>query len=244
MAASENINKICRIDSIEELTEELQIIIRNWGFERFAYLCSPKNSRDATESDPPIMVSNFPVEWIAHYRRESLYCTDPIFAVARNNRDVFSWTAEGLESCPTPEWHRFIQKTNRFPVNRGVTAPIHGPRSELAVFTLDTSNIQEAPERLVEQIGPELFLTAQYTHNTVRNKFLNISANEKTRLTARQEECLYWTAQGKTSWEVSNIVGISEATANFHLKNAVVKLDASNKCHAVSKAISHGILQL
>lgn len=65
-----------------------------------------------------------------------------------------------------------------------------------------------------------------------------------TKLTERERECLIWIAQGKTSWEASVILGISESTTTFHLRNAVLKLKASNRTHAVAKALQSGIITL
>ncbi|WP_367716208.1 autoinducer binding domain-containing protein [Nitratireductor sp. GISD-1A_MAKvit] len=61
------------------------------------------------------------------------------------------------------------------------------------------------------------------------------------RLTPREKECLQWAAQGKSEWEVSQILGISEHTAEKHLLNAKTKLGASNRVHAVAEAIRCGI---
>jgi DNA-binding CsgD family transcriptional regulator len=62
------------------------------------------------------------------------------------------------------------------------------------------------------------------------------------KLSPRQAEVLRWTAEGKTSWEISVIMHCTEATVNYHLKQLFVKLDASNKTHAVSKAFTFGLL--
>lgn len=62
-------------------------------------------------------------------------------------------------------------------------------------------------------------------------------------LTQRESECLTWTANGKTSWEISVILGVSESTATFHLRNAGVKLKASNRAHAVAKALHLGLIE-
>lgn len=61
-------------------------------------------------------------------------------------------------------------------------------------------------------------------------------------LTQREAECLTWTARGKTSWEISVILGFSESTATFHLRNAGAKLKASNRANAVAKAIHLGLI--
>ena len=62
------------------------------------------------------------------------------------------------------------------------------------------------------------------------------------RLTPREAEVLRWTMDGKTAWEVGAILGITERTAVLHLSNATRKLDASNKHHAVLKALRLGLI--
>ncbi|MFK8082152.1 MAG: substrate-binding domain-containing protein [Granulosicoccus sp.] len=66
---------------------------------------------------------------------------------------------------------------------------------------------------------------------------------EKISLTQRETECLTWTARGKTSWEISVILGFSESTATFHLRNAGAKLKASNRANAVAIAIHLGLIE-
>ncbi len=61
-------------------------------------------------------------------------------------------------------------------------------------------------------------------------------------LTARELECLAWAAQGKSEWEMSRILGISEHTAEKHLINARVKLGAVNRVHAVAMALRRGVI--
>ena len=64
----------------------------------------------------------------------------------------------------------------------------------------------------------------------------------ENRLTQREIEVLKWTADGKTSQDVSTILAISVDTVNFHVKNAVAKLNACNKTAAVVRAAEMGIL--
>lgn len=61
-------------------------------------------------------------------------------------------------------------------------------------------------------------------------------------LTAREVEVLRWTADGKTSREIGDIMSISEHTVNFHIKNSLLKLNASNKTAGVIKAALMGLL--
>jgi DNA-binding CsgD family transcriptional regulator len=61
-------------------------------------------------------------------------------------------------------------------------------------------------------------------------------------LTARERECLHWCAEGKTSEDISVILGLSAHTVNHYLTNATKKLDAVNRLHAVTIAYKRGLL--
>jgi DNA-binding CsgD family transcriptional regulator len=62
-------------------------------------------------------------------------------------------------------------------------------------------------------------------------------------LTSREHECLHWLAEGKTSWEISRILSISERTAVFHINNCMMKLGAKNRVQAIMKAVRANVLK-
>ena len=62
-------------------------------------------------------------------------------------------------------------------------------------------------------------------------------------LTGRELECLRWTMEGKTAWEVGAILGITERTAVLHINNAMHKLNCTNKHQAVLKALRLGLIR-
>ncbi|MEN4921571.1 helix-turn-helix transcriptional regulator [Achromobacter spanius] len=62
------------------------------------------------------------------------------------------------------------------------------------------------------------------------------------RLSERQAACLHWSAAGKTSWETSRILGVSESTVNFHLRNACTRLGVRGRRAAVIAALRLGLL--
>ena len=62
-------------------------------------------------------------------------------------------------------------------------------------------------------------------------------------LTGRELECLRWTMEGKTAWEVGKILSISQQTAVRHVNNATHKLGCINKHQAVLKALRLGLIR-
>lgn len=64
----------------------------------------------------------------------------------------------------------------------------------------------------------------------------------KSELTEREKECLYWAAEGKTAWETAKILKISKRTVVFHLQNASRKLNAANCQNAIARAVVLGLI--
>jgi len=54
---------------------------------------------------------------------------------------------------------------------------------------------------------------------------------------------LTWTAAGKTSAEIAEILGLSEHTVNHYLNKATKKLDTVNRTQAVAKALRVGLIE-
>ncbi|MCA1544681.1 LuxR family transcriptional regulator [Bradyrhizobium sp. CCBAU 45321] len=48
-------------------------------------------------------------------------------------------------------------------------------------------------------------------------------------LSERERQCLRWVEEGKSSWEIGVILNVSLNTVNFHLKNAMRKLETSTR---------------
>ncbi|WJH40450.1 helix-turn-helix transcriptional regulator [Aliirhizobium terrae] len=56
-------------------------------------------------------------------------------------------------------------------------------------------------------------------------------------LTTRELEVVRWTAQGKTSAEIGQILSLSDHTVNAYMTNAIKKLDCVNRTQLVAKAL-------
>lgn len=67
--------------------------------------------------------------------------------------------------------------------------------------------------------------------------------SRKNSLSHRECEVLRWAAEGKTSYEIGIILGLTERTINFHIARSIMKLGASNKTNAVVKAMQRGLIE-
>jgi DNA-binding response OmpR family regulator len=62
-------------------------------------------------------------------------------------------------------------------------------------------------------------------------------------LNDREIEALTWVARGKTSAEISKILGLAKRTVDFHLDNARAKLGVSTRVQAAIKAASARLIE-
>lgn len=67
-----------------------------------------------------------------------------------------------------------------------------------------------------------------------------LTANRRALLTCREEQVLRWTADGKTSPEIAQILALSVHTVNFHIKQAMAKLGAATKAAAAASLVAQG----
>jgi LuxR family quorum-sensing system transcriptional regulator SolR len=91
--------------------------------------------------------------------------------------------------------------------------------------------------------GARMAWLAQCTHAGMSRLLLpKLVPEALVAMTSREREVLRWTAEGKTAFEISQILTVSERTVNFHINNVVLKLGASNKTQAAVKATALGML--
>src|SRR5580704_7683528 len=62
-------------------------------------------------------------------------------------------------------------------------------------------------------------------------------------LNEREVETLTWSARGKTSAEIAQILGLSKRTVDFHIDNARTKLGAATRVEAAIKAATGHLIE-
>ena len=85
------------------------------------------------------------------------------------------------------------------------------------------------------------FLTANRAELIARCR-VKVAQRSPVSLSARELEVVRWTAQGKTSLEIGQILSLSDHTVNAYMTNAIRKLDCVNRTQLVAKAIRMKII--
>lgn len=225
----------------EALRATLTDYAASLGLPYFSYLMM-KDETGAETEDEGNFLTNYPAEWEERYTRKLFRFYDPVALKTRQSRLPFFWDNRGFLRPYRKDQRRVFHEAKAFAISAGYSIPIAGPRGDVGVFSLIASR-QGDIDDAIGHAGGEIYLRAVQIHDMmVRRTDSGNDAGDDHGLSARETECLRWTADGKTSDQISKIVSISAATVNFHLKNAVGKLGAANRHHAAIIAIRNGII--
>ncbi len=189
-----------------------------------------------------VMLSNFPAAWSELYFQQRTAAQDPLLRYSFSNTAPVLWRdLLGMPGYDGPGDHAFMATCAQFGLHSGVTVPLTPPTGQTAFFSLVSSD----PALGAEELG-NMLPAAGIFSNYLFDAYMRIDRidNPKVQeLTARELECVFWACEGKTAWEMAQIVGVAERTINFHLTSVIRKLGAANRQHAVAKAVMYGLVK-
>jgi LuxR family transcriptional regulator, quorum-sensing system regulator BjaR1 len=110
-----------------------------------------------------------------------------------------------------------------------VCATSYGRHRTIASLHLGVRDPDLAPEDALAVQLAGLMLTERLM------TFAGPPGEDDVRLTPRERDALAWVAEGKSDWEISVILGVSETTVRFHVDNARRKLGAVTRAQAVAR---------
>ncbi len=237
----ELIDGLARAETVESLHAICSQLCEQHGFERFIY-----GARIPTSFVKPyfIFISGYPKEWRDHYTANNYMALDPTVQYCSQNITPLSWGGVGELERESREVERFMSEARDFGIVSGVSFPVHTAQGDFAMLSLASEESQHKAQKRIQLILPLGQLFTAYLHEAVRRVFdSDVLSLAKVDLTHREKECLLWATEGKTTWETSQILNISERTVTFHLQNAQGKLDVNNRQQAVARAVSLGIIE-
>ena len=218
----------------KELFKTLLFLARELEFENCAYglriplpLSNPKT----------MMVNSYPADWQNQYQERNYLAVDPTVHLAMRSLAPIIWT-DNLFTKARELW----EEAHAHGLRYGWAQSIHDFNGAVGLLTLSRSDNPITEAELMEKRFKISWLT-QIGHLRMADLLTpKLMPEINVQLSNREIEVLRWTADGKTSNEISRILKISERTVNFHISNIVTKLNASNKISATIKAALLGLI--
>jgi len=174
-------------------------------------------------------------DWGVHYVANDTHRVEGVLRVAKRSISPLWWAQAKVHPILTKRERELFNVPSAFGWKDGFVTPVHNTDGSLSIVTLITNEPLELS--LVDQTTLRMLSLYYYSFSTAlaRNAAM-------TKLTERQRECLKWVSAGKTSWEISTILKISERTVLFHISEACRRLGVQSRAQAVAAAVVQGLI--
>lgn len=229
----EIIHQIRDAKTVDEVYVTLQKLTTNLGFD---YYLHAMKIRLAVSRPHVFVATSFPNSWSSLYKNNKYEARDPLVAHAFLNLTPAIWSDF---KHVNPD---FFSEAAQHGLHDGIVIPIFGSGGDqgmLSVCTGDKKTDVAQRNDLQELIAILHYLIPILYEQTCKLLKADLYLHDSS-LSERERTCLLWTADGKSAWEVAKILGVTERTVRFHIKNASEKLGANTGVHAVTRAISLG----
>lgn len=222
-----------RARNSEELRAEMDKFARQSGFEHFVYALSIIAPSLKSQH---YIINGFPREWHERYVSREYFKIDPVIHYAQTSSLPAIWSDAKFHNSQSQE---FWEEAGAVGLRAGMSFAVHGQPGVTGILSLsrDAQLNLPAPE-MAALIGRAQMFASMLHDAVVRIDLPRLLPEQNIAMTPRERECLKWSADGKTAWEIGQILSITERTVVFHMNNVIQKLGASNKIQAIVRAVS------
>lgn len=232
-----------RCGSQAELRDRFRAAARSRGFDTYAigYLPEGGAAPNAPVNPKPFLLLDWPTEWLELYARQGFARDDVILSEAARSTTPFTW-CEVKARRPGASAHIFAAASG-FGWNDGFVVPVHdpsGPAGErigiVSLAAADLRGFDAAAREGMAQLALAAFARA-------REFMRHSDPDEPPRLPPREREALALVAEGLDDSAIAGRMGISRATAHYHVESAKRRLRAKSRAQAVAVALTLRLLK-
>jgi LuxR family quorum sensing-dependent transcriptional regulator len=193
-----------------------------YGYTQAGYSC-----------DQEVFLVNLsnPQEWMNEYAQKDLISRDPV-------RIEFELRLKRREQHGVIVWDRYardlsgdekqvIELRKAHGLRWGFSVFCDSPRKDSA-FLISFARRSGASDRRAQRLA-----LLVVPHLNICRKRLNL-LELIGRLSRQEAAVAHWLVEGKTNWEISEILGVAPSTAKFHVANLLKKLRVTSRQKAVA----------
>ncbi|MCT4657237.1 MAG: LuxR family transcriptional regulator [Cohaesibacter sp.] len=225
------LDRIHQAASVPDVQEVLEEITQSYGFERYLVTSVPK---PVNADEQALLLTTWKNEWVFRYIAQDYISHDPVIPRLLQSDLPFEWSELGKDKPLSKKARMVMEEAHTLgEMKSGFCIPIYGPagaQDSISFATSQDHSLSEKDKRALHILG--IYAVARVRE--ILGKPREVSA---PKLTKREVDCLKWSSLGKTSWETSEILGISQATVDHYLHLAIQKLQATNRVQAVAEAM-------
>lgn len=221
----------------DDLADAMCAIATDLGFQYFALA---HHVDLAGAGATAIRLHNYPARWADYYEANGLGVSDPVHRASHRTSLGFRWTRIPSLVQLTPRDWQMLDRGRVAGIGDGFTVPANVPGE--AFGSCSFANEEGRP--IADAMLPLAQLAGDYAFEAARHVWHVRDADpaDAPRLTDRQRDCVLWAARGKSDWEISRILGVSEETVTRHIKLARERYGVEKRTSLAIRALFDGTL--
>ncbi len=215
----------------------LQEMTRELGFKQYALLHHVDLARPPAHS---INVMNYEEAWLERIVRNRYFHDDPILAASNRRLTGFGWREVPDIIRLSRRQRKILQEARLHGLLDGFTVPVQVAGEYRGTCSFGS----DQPVDLTHHVAGYAQLVAVFCFEAARRIAQQQEGTHAPipQLTQRQLDCLVIAGSGKTNWEISRILGVSEDTVRKHIMDAMRRYDVSKRTLLIVRALFDGYL--
>lgn len=223
---------LSRLTSAGSVGTRFQKFAEQVGFTSVACLKIPDPGEPLENC---LHMSTRPQAWVDRYIDKDYVRVDPLVQEVFRATGSFRWIDIMNRPASDPVVDQIRSERAEFGLHDGLVVPIYESKGYAGLVSLAGEG----------EVTPALKSTLTMASVFLHNRLVTL-AREKLLpddlLTAREIECLTWAAEGKSDWEIGQILKISSKTVNYHIENTKRKFGVPTRVQAIVYAFRYGKL--
>jgi LuxR family quorum sensing-dependent transcriptional regulator len=229
------IKKIERAKTPAEVSSTLLSTVASLGFTKVFAGIIPRPGMTAEQQAANVVLHDWPDQWSHRYFTQGYLFKDPTIKKVCNSTKPFTWSEIEPDYKRYPDEARVMCEARDFKLGAGLTIP-------MLLMEGESAGLSFAGERV--ELSPEERGMAQLLGIYAFGRALSLSEPQPSiQLTPRERDILHWLAEGKSDWEIGQILNLSENYIDKLGRNIKAKLGATNRSHAIACAFRHNLIQ-
>lgn len=230
------LSEVKQIGTAADLTSAAMRATAAYGVKKILAGFIPRSGTLPSDQQRHVLLADWPAQWAEIYFQRGFLFQDPTIRRVLSASPTFSWSDFSRTADIARNEKLVMDRAREFSLGSGCTVSLVSLDGRKVGFSFAGADVDDAPEA-----KGAMTLIASFAFGRAL-ELRRASTRAAVRLTPREREVIGWISAGKTDWEISVILGVSEKAIAKHVYNVRLKLGAMNRTHAVAEAIREGFI--
>lgn len=188
-----------------------------------------------------IVMSNMPRAYLASVRAQDSMLRNPVVLSWLYERRPLFFAAQATDQRTPKAW------LQAFRLHNMQNVAVHG-QLDLGGKFVSFFSFYRIPKQMVPLVDEVLALLVPHLHAALAQLPYKaqiddpedpVTPDRLGKLTPRERDVFHWLCEGKTNWEIGEVLGTTENTIKKQVRQVFAKLGVSNRTQAVAKLSGH-----